>query len=386
MDHGSDVLINEYHDKYNSIDAFLGILRENEGQDRRDAELSRLQMENEWFCRHFSQGLVYNRDRLPSLESEDHHNEDSVEIKTLRREGGGGMVSEMHHSDCSPRCTYQSQIVGVNSSISKCGDSLPDLSIYPVEVAFLNNEKRRHDELCLQAGEPGIGIRYSESFIGRSMQELSRQELIKSLQDPGAGKNVENVLGGRRRAYQATLGAHLGMAAFRGLSLAWFRKRRDWSLPQLTQFVKKKGALNPEDHNRPLDSTEEVLQQFLWGAPKLRMLLIELVRANSRVSLGEVQDAQDQECLVFCHSPKIVETVLELLEYLGIRKWVPMCEQASEVPAGPNTGVYSELGIVCVNCSSDPYCLPLYIFRRWYLVMLRECFDIRSSSLGTRSI
>lgn len=78
--------------------------------------------------------------------------------------------------------------------------------------------------------------------------------------------------------------------------------------------MKSRGALNPADLNTPLSSEDEVVRQFLWGAPKLRQLLIEL----ESVLYGKNRNPDKPAAAVFCHSPKTAEVVYKLLGYLGI--------------------------------------------------------------------
>ncbi|GAB1743772.1 hypothetical protein NU219Hw_g692t1 [Hortaea werneckii] len=120
---------------------------------------------------------------------------------------------------------------------------------------------------------------------------------------------------GRKYAFMTTLPSHLGMSAFKGLSLARFRSRRDWSLAQLVQFMKDKGALNPADRSTPLDTPEEVVRQFLWGAPKFRYALQEA----ERVLFTDVKPVGHRKLAGFCQSPKTQELLLKLYEYVGIR-------------------------------------------------------------------
>ena len=117
-----------------------------------------------------------------------------------------------------------------------------------------------------------------------------------------------------RYSQRTTLPTHLGMIAFKGLSLEWLRDRRNWSLAQVTQFMKEQGALNPADTNRALCTPTEVLRQFLWGAPKLRELLdlLDEISRDSRLP------AHKRKVMVMCQAPKTAEVIYTLLRYLGI--------------------------------------------------------------------
>lgn len=49
---------------------------------------------------------------------------------------------------------------------------------------------------------------------------------------------------------------------------------REVGLAYLFEIMKHAGLLNPEDKNKIVDSDEELSEQVLWGAPKLRYFLL----------------------------------------------------------------------------------------------------------------
>lgn len=108
----------------------------------------------------------------------------------------------------------------------------------------------------------------------------------------------------------------LGMMAFRGRSLQWFRNTRAWSFPQLVNFMKSKGALNPAEPVADFATPIDVLQQGIWGGPKLPRVLKEI----RDVVLGQDTDLPEdkRKVLMFCQSPKTDEFLLKLLNYIGI--------------------------------------------------------------------
>ncbi|KAI7156257.1 hypothetical protein KC349_g6391 [Hortaea werneckii] len=202
----------------------------------------------------------------------------------------------------------------------RCGEGIPPATTATVDLRFSEEEqaeyrRREQDAGCRLKWQELIRELHLEKTAGN----LDDVDLSASARPhrppPFAMRRGRAIAHGRKYAFMTTLPSHLGMTAFKGLSLAWFRSRRDWSLAQLVQFMKDKGALNPADRNTPLDTPEEVVRQFLWGAPKFRYALQEA----ERVLFTDATPVGHRKLAEFCQSPKTQELLLKLYEYVGIR-------------------------------------------------------------------
>jgi hypothetical protein len=79
--------------------------------------------------------------------------------------------------------------------------------------------------------------------------------------------------------------------------------------------MKESGALNHEDKDKPLDSDEEVLRQFVWRSPKIRFMLWEI----QRVIFGKTKPESHRELMVAFHFFRSAEMFLKIVEFVGIR-------------------------------------------------------------------
>ncbi|KAI4677412.1 uncharacterized protein J4E84_009097 [Alternaria hordeiaustralica] len=120
---------------------------------------------------------------------------------------------------------------------------------------------------------------------------------------------------GSKFAKLSVLCTHIGFSGLDNMSTAAIRAQRREVLPLLTARMKTAGALNPEDIDRPLDSDEEVLRQFLWGSPRIKYLLWEI----QRVILGNTKVASHRKIFATFQFPRSAEMFLKLVEFLGIR-------------------------------------------------------------------
>lgn len=131
-----------------------------------------------------------------------------------------------------------------------------------------------------------------------------------------AGDQPRRKESAKKYSQRVLLPISLGMMAFRGRSLQWFRNTRAWGFPQLVDFMKDKGALDPRQPAGDLAGPIDVVQQGIWGGPKLARALQEIRDAV----LGQDTDLPEdkRKFLMFCQSPKTGECLLKLLSYVGI--------------------------------------------------------------------
>jgi len=121
---------------------------------------------------------------------------------------------------------------------------------------------------------------------------------------------------GSKFAKLSVLCTHIGFSGLDKIltAAAATRAQRREGLPLLTTRVKTAEALNPEDIDRPLDSDEEVLRQFLRGSPRMKYLLWEI----QRVILGNTKVASHRKIFATFQFPRFAEMFLKLVEFLGI--------------------------------------------------------------------
>ncbi|KAI7341302.1 hypothetical protein KC315_g185 [Hortaea werneckii] len=215
---------------------------------------------------------------------------------------------------------YSTTVVDRNGNTVRCGEGIPPATTATVDLRFSEEEqaeyrRREQDAGCRLKWQELIRDLHLEKTAG-NLDDVDLSASARPKTPPKfATRRGRAIAHGRKYAFMTTLPSHLGMTAFKGLSLAWFRSRRDWSLAQLVQFMKDKGALNPADRNTPLDTPEEVVRQFLWGAPKFRYAL----REAERVLFTDAKPVGHRKLADFCQSPKTQELLLKLYEYVGIR-------------------------------------------------------------------
>ncbi|KAI6839550.1 hypothetical protein KC340_g6162 [Hortaea werneckii] len=215
---------------------------------------------------------------------------------------------------------HSTTVVDRNGNTVRCGEGIPPATTATVDLRFSEEEqaeyrRREQDAGCRLKWQELIRDLHLEKTAG-NLDDVDLSASARPKTPPKfATRRGRAIAHGRKYAFMTTLPSHLGMTAFKGLSLAWFRSRRDWSLAQLVQFMKDKGALNPADRDTPLDTPEEVVRQFLWGAPKFRYALQEA----ERVLFTDAKPVGHRKLADFCQSPKTQELLLKLYEYVGIR-------------------------------------------------------------------
>ncbi|KAI4667188.1 uncharacterized protein J4E79_001873 [Alternaria viburni] len=233
--------------------------------DELDAQQIKESIEDGWQCSHWPALIRYNGDRPQSLDRNDRK---KIDGKTIVK-------------DVSPP-------VQESPNDSSCGEALTiadDLAAY--------NE--RED-------------RYQREFA----EHFEAVSLAKSAKVKDSKTDLAKI--GSKFAKLSVLCTHIGFSGLDKMSTAAIRAQRHEILPLLTARMKTAGALNPEDIDRPLDSDEEVLRQFLWGSPRMKYLLWEI----QRVIFGNTKVASHRKIFATFQFPRSAEMFLKLVEFLGI--------------------------------------------------------------------
>jgi hypothetical protein len=167
-------------------------------------------------------------------------------------------------------------------------------------IPALNNGTQ---ELRMSTDELSAYQKLEESVSGEFAPDLTAEMAVHSLEEAAVPTKV-----GSTFAKLSVLSTHLGLAAFHKVSTTVIRQRRAEGLPLFVARMKAKNALNPQDLEKPLDSAEEVLRQFIWGSPKMKFLLWRI----QVVVLGELRPSTHRKLLVLCQFPRSAEMILKV--------------------------------------------------------------------------
>lgn len=211
--------------------------------------------------------------------------------------------------------TYSSIVFTADEIPEKFEESLPQLNIITDHLVVADNVQGRHDFWIRQCGVPEHWARLLEEFQTQIAENgLDTGNLTQSMQYQGSAKKLEKVLKGRSNVLANAMSTHVGNVAFRGLSLAWFRKKRRFSLAQMLEYMKSKGAMEPAARDRQPRDAVDTLRRFLWGSPKFAHMLRKLRELRQDADLRPTH----RKVLMFCNTPKTVELIHKLLGCIGI--------------------------------------------------------------------
>lgn len=113
---------------------------------------------------------------------------------------------------------------------------------------------------------------------------------------------------GSRFQQLSSLATHIGGFPLRNVNTQEWRRRRAEGLLTLVARMKAGGGLNPSDANKPINSADQVIQQFVWGSPKFRQLLAII----KRVVFGNSKARGHRKLVVFFQWPRSAEMFLKV--------------------------------------------------------------------------
>ncbi|KAI4614180.1 hypothetical protein J4E80_006871 [Alternaria sp. BMP 0032] len=312
--------------------------------DELDAQQITESIEDGWQCSHWPALIRYNGDRPPSLERKDrkkidgkiivrdvpapfkenpydlYHPQNLNNIKccstTAFRHYIARHVTKTQMEDVDRRIVAERIKIILDmlvlsrnlftmvtdeagNEVSIAGE-MPPATIHTQDLRLSTDELRAYKER-----EDKYQLDFAEHFEAVALAKKAKSK----------GLEIDQAKIGSKFAKLSVLCTHIGFSGLDQLSTGAIRARRKEGLPLLTARMKTAGALNPEDVDRPLDSDEEVLRQFLWGSPKMRYMLWEI----QRVILGKAKPATHRKILATFQFPRSAEMFLKLVEFVGVR-------------------------------------------------------------------